>query len=221
MCKKLIFVLVMLVIAMPASALITYVDAVVPTDVGNSSPATATASGTDDLWRTRTGFANGGTIYEAGGIYGETSNPEDCLRLLTKIVVPANPNGEGYDVYAYFWSDTSNTWRIGASLTNDAVLPLYIANTAPVTQAVASDFNSAVLVAEGNRLMWQAYLGIVGVGVTTGDVTIKAYIDDDAAHMHHNLRTWYDGIGYEPVPEPTTVALLGLGGLALLRKKRA
>jgi hypothetical protein len=209
----------MLVIATPASALITYVDAVVPTDVGNSSPATATASGTDDLWRLRTGLANGGTIYEAGGIYGD-GNTEDCLRLLTKIVVPANPNGEGFDVYAYFWSDTSQ-WRIGASLTNDAVPPLYIAYTAPATQAVASDFNSAVLVAEGNRLMWQASLGVVGAGVTTGDVTIKVYIDDDAAHLTHNSRSWYDGIGYEPVPEPTTVALLGLGGLALLRKKRA
>jgi hypothetical protein len=207
---------------MPASAaLITYVDAVVPTDVGNSSPATNTRLGDDDLWAVRTVYGNGGVVYEAGGNYGDTANPENALRLKTSVVVPANPNGLGYDVFAYFWCDTSQ-WRIRASLTNDAgELPLFIAYTSPSTQAVATDFDTAVLVTEGNRNLWQAYLGIVGAGVTTGNVTIKAYIDDDAGHLTGNSRTWYDGIGYRAVPEPTTIALLGMGGLALLRKRRA
>jgi len=226
MCKKLIFVLVMLVIAMPASAaLITYVDANIPLG-GNSSPAVYNVnSGSDDLWRFRPGLANKGTVYEAGGTYGDTSNPENCLRLLTVVSVPANPNGLGYDVFAYFWTDGS-AWCIRASTTNSAgELPLFVANplqgTPSPTQAVATDFDSTVLVAEGNRTMWQASLGTVGFGVTTGNVTIKAYIDDSAAHMTHNQRTWYDGIGYRAVPEPATIALLGMGGLALLRKRRA
>jgi hypothetical protein len=115
MCKKLIIVLVMLVIAMPASAaLITYVDASIPLG-GNSSPATTVRDGTDDLWMLRA-FGNGATVYEAGGGTGGSTNDntENCLRLKTSVSVPANPNGLGYDVFAYFWSDTSS-WRIRAS----------------------------------------------------------------------------------------------------------
>jgi len=222
MCKKLIFILAMLVIAMPASAvLITYVDADIPLG-GNSSPATNDASGTDDLWRLRA-FANSATIYEAGGIFGDTANPENALRLQTRVSVPGK--ALGYDVYAYFWSDTSQ-WRIRASLTNDAgELPLFIAYQAPstLTTADGSEFSSAVLTRDGNRQLWQAYLGTALVGTDPGqNYMLRVYIDDDAAHMIHNSRTWYDGIGYgEVVPEPATIALLGLGGLALLRKKRA
>jgi hypothetical protein len=207
--------------------LITYVDAAIPIIGDNSSPATNARDGTDDLWCLRA-YANGATIYEGGGGTGGSNdtNIENCLRLLTSVSVPANPNGLGYDVFAYFWTDGSN-WRIRASTTNDAgELELFCLNPVPSgdplpTQAVAADFDSAVMVAEGNRTLLQAYLGTEGVGVTTGNVTIKAYIDDDPAHTYQNWRTWYDGIGYRAVPEPATIALLGLGGLALLRRKRA
>ena len=50
-----------------------------------------------------------------------------------------------------------------------------------------------------------------------GDITIYGWIDptDWSGSMHMPLN------GFEVVPEPATVALLGLGGLALLRRKRA
>jgi len=33
-------------------------------------------------------------------------------------------------------------------------------------------------------------------------------------------RTWYDGVGYQAVPEPSAVILVGLAGLGLLARRR-
>jgi hypothetical protein len=51
---------------------------------------------------------------------------------------------------------------------------------------------------------------------TVGSITIYGWIDptDLGGSMHMPLN------GFEVIPEPATVALLGLGGLALLRRKR-
>ena len=180
---------------------------------GETFTSTEDGSGSDNLWRGRV-FANSGTIFESGGQYGDTANPEDCPRLMTLVDVPEND----YEVYVYFWADTS-TWRIQASLTDsEGDLPLFLANDPNYesTMAVADDFAEPVpMLTEGNRTLWQAYLG------TTGLTTmISVYIDDDAATITHNARTWYDGIGYkvaselepapEPAPEPVDPGIDGL-----------
>ncbi len=159
---------------------------------GEVFTSTTDGSGSDNLWRGRA-FANSGTIFESGGSYGETANPEDCPRLVTSVDVPEFD----YNVYAYFWSDTSS-WRIRASLTDsEDELPLFLANdpNGEATVADANNFAEPVpLLTEGNRTLWQVSLG------TTGTTTsIDVYIDDDPNHQSHNRRTWYDGIGYKVV----------------------
>ena len=32
--------------------------------------------------------------------------------------------------------------------------------------------------------------------------------------------TWFDGVGYKLVPEPSSTIMLGLGGLALILRRR-
>jgi hypothetical protein len=54
------------------------------------------------------------------------------------------------------------------------------------------------------------------LGQVTG-TSISVFVEDAPATTSSN-RTWYDGIGYE-VPEPATMAILGLGAL-LMRRKR-
>jgi hypothetical protein len=77
--------------AASAAEKITYVDAT-DGNTGNTKLAAGGAftpttenSGTDNLWRLRTGLANSGTAYEAGGLYGDANNPEDCPRLVRKM----------------------------------------------------------------------------------------------------------------------------------------
>jgi hypothetical protein len=214
MCKKVIIssclVLAMVVSAAAADEKITYVDAN-HGEAGNTKLAsggvfapTAENSGADNLWRLRTELANSGTIYEAGGTISDPPgvNTEDCPRLVT--TVSGLPEGT-YKVYVYFWSDDSN-WRIRADLKGkDSQLPLFYSRavdgepapigTPPAALAKAEDFKAAPLLSEGNRTLWQAYLGEVK------GTTITVFVDDDPAHKTYSCRTWYDGIGYQAVTQ--------------------
>jgi predicted secreted protein len=201
----------MVVLVMAATAeKITYVDAT-HGEAGNTKLAsggvftpTTENSGTDNLWRLRTGFANSGTVYESGGTFSDPPgvNTEDCPRLVT--TVSGLPDGT-YKIYIYFWSDDSN-WRIRADLKGkDAQLPLFYSRaleqeTAPIgapaaALAKADEFKAVPLLSEGNRMLWQAYLGKVK------GKTITVFVDDDPAHKTHSCRTWYDGIGYQAVTQ--------------------
>jgi hypothetical protein len=211
----------------PAPPGIVYVDA---TDASDPNVAANTAlatgevftaddpgtagSGADGLWRKRA-YANGGTIFEAGGSWESDLNTEDCPRLMTTIEV-----AEGlYDVYVYMWAD-GDQWRIQASMENlKGALPLYLCNdpNGEATVALAEDFEEPVpMLTEGNRTLWQVYIGQTEL---TSSITV--YIDDDPNHLVGAARTWYDGIGYksvpalEPPPTEGLVAYYALEGDAL------
>jgi PKD repeat protein len=209
MCKKWLFLLSVLVLSLVyttgVSAGIVYVDAT-QGEGGNTALATGevlvaddpgtVGSGSDNLWRGR-GYANEGSILESAGDWSG-ANPEDCPRLVTTVDVPEG----SYDVYVYMWGADAGTWRMAASLENsEGDLPVYICNdpNGAATLAVAEDFAEPVpLLAEDNRTLWQVYLGAID---TTEGITV--YIDDDPTRGEAgdggNARTWYDGIGYEPV----------------------
>ncbi len=206
----------------------TYVDAT-DTASGNTAIAPSAGGGTftgvaqsntanDGLWDLRA-FGNGATIFQnAGTTAGVDVN---AVRLVTTVSGLAF---DTYQVYAYFWTDNSPTWRLGASLTDGVgQLPLFKAGDAGVTQFYTgadatvnsttlsvNPFTTSVVVAEGNRRLLQASLGTV-----TG-TSIQVFIEGDRSMTGQDQRTWYEGIGYAAVvPEPST-AMLGLTGLAML-----
>ena len=55
------------------------------------------------------------------------------------------------------------------------------------------------------------------------DGTLEVFIDDFAAagtSGNSDSRTWYDGVGYELVPEPSASLLGAMGTLTLLLLRR-
>ena len=232
---KIISTLAAATLVSTASAQIVYVDA---TDgaAGNTAIAPSAGGGVftpvqppgtqgpanDGLWDVRA-FGNNASIYQnAGTGAGVDTN---AVRLATSVSgLPLN----SYDVYVYFWTDSSLNWRIGASL-NDTPgqLMLYQAGGADVTQfysgADATVFSSTlspnpftadVMVAEGNRRLLQAHLGsVTGTG-------FSVFVEGDLSMTSFDQRTWYDGIGYAVVPEPASAALFGLGALVFVLRRR-
>lgn len=214
-----------------ASAEIAYVDATHgasgnTTLVGGAQwdPLTGGDQGTadDGVWAERA-FGNSATIYQNAA----TGSTDNAHRLQTNV----SGLGAGvYNVYAYFWSDTSNGWRIQASLTDNpgGDLPLYTPTTTGVVQyytgadatvfsstLAPNPFTSDVMIGEGNRRLYQASLGQVN------GTSLTVFIDDSSMQADQNERTWFDGVGYELVPEPASLALaaFAIGLLTVFRRR--
>jgi hypothetical protein len=234
--KRICGVTVLALTASAASAqLITYVD--VTSGAGGNTTLTngtqwdpladGAGQGTtgDGVWAVRDA-ANGGGFGNMGTIYQNTPSgtSDDAHPLLTSV------NGlslNTYDVYVYFWSDSS-AWRIRAgfdlsSLSYFQYNPLSPGATVFATPNGTTIYSSSlsenpfttdVMIAEGsNRRLIQGYVGqVTGTG-------ISLFIDDGPA-TSSNERTWYDGIGYAVVPEPTSFSLLGVGVLLLVGARR-
>jgi hypothetical protein len=208
------------------AATITYVDA---TDGPNGNTRLASGGvflaltgspiGNDNQWSLRP-FANGGGVFTTND--GTPSGPEDAPGLVTSIrgLIPSRT----YEVFAFFWSD-SNNWRLKSSLT--AMPPLgddpsvsFSANgavgTTDAPTATGGDFAGPVLIGEGNRIMLRADLGLAPA---TSSGEIRVWIDDFANTTAGN-RTWYDGVGYALVPEPSALALASLLVVTMWRRPR-
>lgn len=194
---------------------------------GAFTPPLNATTALDNQWEQRTPFGSSGNIYEAGG----ENATENAPRLAVTI-----PLADGtYDLYAYFWSpgtaDANQQWLLRAGLTNPAgELTLYsrplgslTTPVNPVGMQFATQVTSAAGFAvapttfsESSRFLWQASLGQV---VVSGGST-QVFVDDYSPAGNVNNRTWFDGVGYELVPEPSA-ALLGLvGAVTLLRRRR-
>jgi hypothetical protein len=225
----------LLAVVSSASAQTIYVDATEGIS-GNTAIAPSAGGGVftsipqsntpnDGLWDGRA-FGNSATIFQNAGTTAAVDT--NAVRLATSVSGLA---ADSYNVYVYFWTDNSPTWRIGASLTDSpGQLPLFQSGGAGVTQfytgsdatvlsstLTPNPFTTSVVIAEGNRRLLQGY-----VGTFTG-TSVSVFIEGDRSMTTFNQRTWYDGVGYSVVPEPSTATLFGLGTLAgtfILRRRR-
>jgi hypothetical protein len=222
--------------AFPAHAAITYLDA----EEGASGNTFATGGSLADTswvgpnsssvnatqWNKREGIgdSNGPAIFQGSST---TTPPPELTTTVTGLTAGT------YTIWAFFWdqidSGTQN-WVLSAGLTSGS-LATYSAPGEPVVAGATTinveyagnlSFASSVNVDgfnDGNPTLLRQLFGInLGDTVVSGG-TVGVFIGNDILTGGSN-RAWYEGVGYELVPEPSSSALLGLAALALCRRRR-
>lgn len=221
-------------LASQASAAITFVDAVHGTS-GNTFKTGSTLGDTswvstannstanNTQWVTRSTWGNGGTVYQSV-INSTTSFPE----ITTQIT--GLTNGATYDIWAFFWDNVTTPaekWIISAGLTTGAL------NTyGNVTQSggviTAGVVNTNTLTLVGTPLITQTVSSVTYnmFGIKLGQVVVSGglvnvFVDRNIiADSSTQSRVWYDGVGFEAVPEPSAALLGGIGLTCLLSRRR-
>ncbi|MEM6259348.1 MAG: PEP-CTERM sorting domain-containing protein [Planctomycetota bacterium] len=194
------------------NAAITYVDIDATNTVGDTGDAAfaTVTDGTSDAWEVRAPFGNAGELLQ--------STDEDSPVLRTTI--GGLTAGVSYNIHVLFWgvaqNEDDNFWQASAGFLSDLSDQTVYNEANGAVVSMASDFSNAPLVAEGNRVLLR---DLVGVAVADSNGEIAVYLDDVVPQGGRD-RTWLDGVGYEVVPEPSSLALLGLGGLAMLHRRR-
>jgi hypothetical protein len=224
--KKSTVIALLISSALPVAAAITYVDASASNTTladGSAYTPAATTIDDDNEWSLRT-LGNNATVYTTND---SNANPgEDGPMLRTTISGLAIASV--YDVYVYFWGAGNDApagnqrWDIQAGLTTTTLTFFDTQNatnlghtTTGVNPTTYFTNSPDVLVVEGDRRLYQAYLG---TATADGSGNIHVFIDDAPGNAN---RTWYDGVGYELIPEPGFALLGALGLLGLLRRRRS
>jgi hypothetical protein len=175
---------------------VTYVDATTAnTTLAGGAPLTTTgpssASGaTDNQWHRRTGVGNGGSVLTSNEAASENA---PTIRT-TATGLPAGV----YDVFAYFWSDNDEDWRLLAGLEQNNLTDFrrFGSQFAEASQFASIEIVSANL---NDLLLYRAYLGRANVAAGG---SLNVFVDDWQTLNGSASRTWYDGIGYARVTVP-------------------
>lgn len=208
------------------SAAVTYVDATINNTVGAASGLVDWNDGSadlgdgtanaDGLWRFRGGFGNNG-IWEATG---SSATAEDAAEIVTSATVP----NALYDVFVFYYAvNESGDFPIRAGLSsNPNGNPIFdrAGNRGTAGGDTLAELTFDVAPPTGGESRTLLYGQVGQIEVTDG--SLEVFIDDFPASSTgtSNDRTWYQGIGYEVIPEPSSAVLGALGALALLGRRR-
>lgn len=205
----------------------TWVDGDDGTTGGTVADGTATTG--DGKWKFRRLQGSQG-VFEASGANAQAENAPLIVTTLSGLA-----DGT-YDIYVFFRASTSagENYNIKASLSptvGDS--DVYRQNdTRGLTLGTVGLDSASLPFAPGagpstaNGDPRVLLYGIIGRAEVSGGGSVNVYIDDLPALGFtgttglSTVRTWYDGVGFQLVPEPSIALLGGLGAAGLIRRRR-
>lgn len=194
---------------------VTYVDANFSTNTTPGGAVTTTVDGSDNLWALRS-FGTNGSIFEASG--GE--NAPEIATTISGLI-----SGGIYNIWVNFYdvsNDLNQNWPIRAGF-NSGELTLFANGDdggAAALDATPAGLASGLIYLDEPRFTDGSgrllYAGFLGSSMATVNGEIVVFIDNmNVPGGGVNNRTWYDGVSYEVIPEPSTYAMM-FGVLTLL-----
>ena len=210
---------------------------------GPGQNATSDDVGTDGFWGMQIRpDANGGEFFAlADGEVGDGTlgaagvNTPQQEGDIVPLRISTNVDDGLYNVYGLFYNgsggrsfttsfsvgDTSN-FQAFTGGTNSSVTAMDApeADSADYTTPIEDGFSIGTIAIE----LYQANLG--QFQVSGGELVVFVSSQNELigttppSGIQRDERAWFEGIGFEVVPEPSSLALLGLGGLALLNRRR-
>jgi hypothetical protein len=145
-----------------------------------------TVTGHAAAWVYRDDYGNAGTAFECQS--GSGPAPAPLAAAFTA------PTAATYDVFAWFWSHPGQDWRLAAGLAPDR---LRVFRRSNCQQVAARAFAGEALTAEGDRSLYQAYLGRRTLGQS--EALTLHFAPAPGAGEGPNTRTSLDGLGYRAV----------------------
>ncbi|MBI5832581.1 MAG: BNR-4 repeat-containing protein [Armatimonadetes bacterium] len=150
-----------------------------PVPTTGPSAARGAADGT---WHRRLVTAEGPTVFAAG-----EAGEENVPPLATTVDAPADGV---YDVYAYFWSNPAEDWRLAAGLADQ---PRMVFRRQACQRARADEFDGTVPLTAPTVALYRAFLGRVTAKAGQG---VVVHLDDTPDRSPDGrCRTWYAGVG--------------------------
>ncbi len=183
-------------------------------NVSTTSNITTDRKNNDNLWAQRDGYGEESvTILEGWDV---NENVPVLTLTLSNLTV-----GQTYDVYVNYIRFTSNNNPRGGIRGSLDGTSFSTFNGAGGTEGTVGFAEETGHTANGDQVGLRGYLG---TAIADGSGQIQIFVDDDGLDGGIEERVWFDGASYEAsyeaIPEPSAVALLALGGVALTLRRR-
>lgn len=191
-------------------------------DAGNTGGTTTRTQGSfgdEDTWKFRPSTGSGewsGVPNEFTGVYSSFGNGATDNTALTVTTTVSGLDSNTYNIYAiYLAVNEANVadGGIAAALSGDTLVDY------PDVAGATGGADAISLGVTGDDPIWEAYAVQIGTVTGTGFAVDAGLLSstDSGSGIQRNV---YIGVGYQIVPEPGSLALLGLGGLTMLRRRR-
>jgi hypothetical protein len=188
-----------------------------PAGGANVQTGSSTGSGTDGFWHYRTDAAS------AGGLYWETDTTTSAGETTAPLITTISLGPGTYDLFGLFRPQAS-THDIAFSLDGSSYTNFTTSNSLNAA-GDGSDFSNPLDLNNIDHSIGNIHIASLGQVTLLSATTVSIFIQGPDLNVGGNnsgQRTRYEGVGYQLVPEPSSIILVTIGvlGTSLLVRRR-